>query len=172
MAPLQAQLPDAGAGGLRHPQPVERGQRDQRVPGGRPQPGGGQERAQLVAACGGGVRPVVQPGPADARGRRAAGEFPLDGVLAGPGDGAQPPGHGRPRPPAPFQFPGEGPDAGPADREQGQRPGPAPAGELAQAGGAGLAGQAAVPGREPGEREPPGTGEGRPDGDEGQRKES
>src|SRR5947208_11853213 len=36
---------------------------------------------------------------------------------------------------------------------------PAPAGELAQVQGIGLAGQAAVPGQEPGERDPLGVGE-------------
>ena len=42
----------------------------------------------------------------------------------------------------------------------------APAGELAQVECVGLAGQAAVPSQEPGEREPLGIGEGRLDRDE------
>ncbi|MFY9649457.1 hypothetical protein [Trebonia sp.] len=53
-----------------------------------------------------------------------------------------------------------------ADREQGKGPGTAPAGELAQVEGAGLAGHAAVPGQEPGERKPLGAGEGRLDAGE------
>ena len=79
-------------------------------------------------------------------------EFFLDGVLVEPGDGAQPPGHGRPGAPEHFQFPGEGLDVGAADGEQWQRPGAAPGGELAQVEWVGLAGQAAVAGQEPGER--------------------
>jgi hypothetical protein len=51
--------------------------------------------------------------------------------------------------------------------ENSGRDRPAPAGELAQVEGVGVAGQAAVPGQEPGEREPLGTGEGRLDDDEG-----
>ena len=94
-------------------------------------------------------------------------EFLLDGVLVEPGDGAQPPGHGGAGPPAGFQFPGEGLDVGAADREQRQGPGAAPAGELAQVQGVGLAGQAAVPGQEPSQREPLGVGEHRLDRDEG-----
>jgi hypothetical protein len=43
----------------------------------------------------------------------------------------------------------------------------APAGELAQVEGVGLACQAPVPGQEPGEREPLGISEHRLDGDEG-----
>ena len=54
----------------------------------------------------------------------------------------------------------------------GSGPGPAPAGELAQVEGVGLAGQAAVPGQEPGEREPLGISEHRLDGDEGSGEES
>jgi hypothetical protein len=91
---LQAQVLDVRAGGLRHAQPVEREQGDQRMLGSRAEPGGDQERAELVAVQGGGVRLVVQPGAADVRGGRVVEEFFLDGVLVEPGDGAQPPGHG------------------------------------------------------------------------------
>jgi hypothetical protein len=65
------------------------------------------------------------------------------------------------------QFAGEGLDVGAADREQRQGPCAAPAGELAQVEGVGLAGQAAVPGQEAGECEPLGVREGRLDGGEG-----
>jgi hypothetical protein len=92
-------------------------------------------------------------------------EFFLDGVPVEPGDGAYPPGDGGAA--FGFQVAGEGLDVGAADREQGQGAGAAPGGELAQVQGAGLAGQAAVPGQEPGEREPLGLGEDRLDGDEG-----
>jgi len=86
---FQAQLLDVGAGGLRYPQPVQREQGDQRVLGGRPEPGGDQERAELVAVQGGGVRLVVQPRSADVRGRGMLEEFFLDGVPVKPGDGAK-----------------------------------------------------------------------------------
>jgi len=79
---FQAQVLDVRAGGLGHAQPVERQQGDQRVLGRRPEPGGDQERAELVAVQGGRVRFVVQPGTADVRRRRVVQEFFLDGVLS------------------------------------------------------------------------------------------
>jgi hypothetical protein len=114
---LQAQVLDVRARGLRDPQPVQREQGDQRVLGGRAEPGGDQERAELVAVQGGGVRLVVQPGTADVRRGRVVQEFFFDGVLVEPGDGAQPPGDGGTGPAAGFQFAGEGLDIGPADRK-------------------------------------------------------
>ena len=56
--------------------------------GGRAEPGGDQERAELVAVQGGGVGLVIQPGTADVRGGRVVEEFFLDGVLVEPGNGA------------------------------------------------------------------------------------
>jgi hypothetical protein len=89
VAALEPQVLDVRAGRLRHPQPVEREQGDQRVLGGRAEPGGDQERAELVAVQGGGVRLVVQPRSADVRGRGMLEEFFLDGVPVKPGDGAK-----------------------------------------------------------------------------------
>jgi hypothetical protein len=40
VTPLDTNGLDIGAGGLRHPQPVQRQQGDQGVLGGRPEPGG------------------------------------------------------------------------------------------------------------------------------------
>src|SRR6516225_3662526 len=68
MPALDAQVLDVGAGGFGDPQPVECQQRDQCVLAWRAQPGGNQQRAQLVAVQAGGVRVVVQPGTADMRG--------------------------------------------------------------------------------------------------------
>ena len=51
------------------------------------------------------------------------------------------------------------PDVGAADGEQGQGPGAAPCGELAQVERVGLAGQAAVAGQEPGEGDSLSVGE-------------
>ena len=86
-------------------------------------------------------------------------EFFFDSVAVEPGDGAQPPGDGRPGPAPGFQLSGEALDVGAADGEQVQGAGAAPGGELAQVERVGLAGQAAVPGQEPGEREPLGVSE-------------
>jgi len=158
---------DVGAGGLRYAQPVEGEQGDQGVLGGRAEPGGDQQGAELVAVQGGGVRLVVQPRAADVRGRGMIEKFLLDGVLVEPGDGAQPPGNGRPGTAVGFHLAGERLDVRAAHREQRQRPAAAPAAELTQVEGVGLTGQAAVPGQEPGERQPLGIGEYRLDRDEG-----
>jgi hypothetical protein len=48
VAALEAQVLDVGAGGLRDSEPVECEQGDQGVLGGRAEPGGDQERADLV----------------------------------------------------------------------------------------------------------------------------
>jgi hypothetical protein len=104
---------------------------------------------------------------ADVRGRGVIEKLFLVRVPVEPGDGAQPPGDGGSGPPAGFEFAGEGPDVGAAGREQRQRAGAAPAGELARVEGVGLAGQAAVPGQEPGDREPLRLSERRLDGGEG-----
>jgi hypothetical protein len=66
--PLYAEGFDVGASGFGDPQPVERQQRDQRVLGGYAEPGGDQQRAELVAVQPGGVGLVVQAGTADMRG--------------------------------------------------------------------------------------------------------
>ena len=115
---FEAQVLDVGAGGLRDPQPVQGEQGDQRVLGGRAEPGGDQQRAELVAVQRGGVRLVVQPRPADVRGRGVLEELLLDGVPVEPGDGAQPPGDGGAGPAPGFQVAGEALDVGAADREQ------------------------------------------------------
>ena len=73
---------------------MEGEQGDQRGLGGRPEPGGDQERAKLVALLGGGVRLVIQPGTADMGGRGVLEEFFLHRVAVEPGDSAQLPGDG------------------------------------------------------------------------------
>jgi hypothetical protein len=55
VAALEAQVLDVGASGLGDPKPVEGEQGDQRVLGGRPEPGGDEETSDLVAVQGGGV---------------------------------------------------------------------------------------------------------------------
>jgi hypothetical protein len=76
----------------------------------------------------------------------------LDGVLVAPGHGAQPPRDGGAGTAAGFKVGGEALDVRAAGLEQAQVMLLAPAGELAQVQLIGLAGQAAVPGQEPGER--------------------
>jgi len=68
VAALESQVLDVGPDRLRYPQPVEGEQGDQGVLGGRAEPGGDQERAELAAVQVGGVRLVIQPRPADVRG--------------------------------------------------------------------------------------------------------
>jgi hypothetical protein len=84
-------------------------------------------------------------------GRGVIQELFFDGVLVEPGDSGQPAGDGGAGTSPGFQLEGEALDVGPADREQGQGAAAAPACELAQVQGVGLAGQTAVPGQEPGQ---------------------
>jgi hypothetical protein len=146
VAVLQAQVLDVRAGRLGYPQPVEGEQGDKRVLGGRPEPGGDREGAELVAIQGSGVRLVVQSRAADVRGRGVIEKLFLDRVPVESSDGAQSPDDGGAGAASRFQLAGEGLDVRAAGREQRQRPGAAPAGELAQVQGVGLAGQAAVTG--------------------------
>ena len=81
-------------GRLRHSQPVQGEQGNQRVLQRRAKAGGDQHGAEFVAVQGGGMRLVVQPRAADVRGRGMIQEFFFDGVPVEPGDGAQPPGDG------------------------------------------------------------------------------
>jgi hypothetical protein len=65
---LDAQVLDVGVGGFGDPQPVECQQGDQCMLGGRPQPGGHQERTEFVTVQPSGVRLIIHPGTADVRG--------------------------------------------------------------------------------------------------------
>jgi len=89
---------------------------------------------------------IVQPRTADVRGRGVIQEFFFDGVFVEPGNGGQPAGDGGADAALGYQLAGEAFDVGAADCEQGQGAGAAPAGELAQVQGVGLACQAAVSG--------------------------
>jgi hypothetical protein len=79
---LQAQVLDVRASRLRDPQPVQREQRDQRVPGWRPGPGG----AELAAVQRDGVGLVAAPRSADSRARSCRRRRALTG-----GSSATPP---------------------------------------------------------------------------------
>jgi len=148
---LQAQVLDIGTGGFGDPQPVQGEQRDQRMLGRRAEPSGDQERAELVAVQRDGVGLIVHPRTSDVSAWRMLEELFFDRVLVEPGDGAQPLGDGRAGPAPDFKFPGEAFDVGAADGEQGQGAAAAPGSELAQVECVRLAGQAPVPGQEPGE---------------------
>jgi hypothetical protein len=117
---------------------------------GRAEPGGDQQRADLIAVPAGGVRLVVQAGPADMHGRGMIWQFLLDGVSVEPRYCAWPPGDGGPGPAAGLEVTGETLDAGAADAEQAQVMLVAPAGELAQVHSVRFTGQAAVTGQETG----------------------
>jgi hypothetical protein len=131
--------------------------------GRRTQPGGHQQRAELVTVQRDRMRLVIDSRTTDVGGRRVLEEFFFDGVFVEPGDRAHPPGDGRAGQAPGFQLSGEAFDVRAADGEQVQGTGPAPGGELAQVEGVRIAGRAAVPGQEPGEGEPFGVGAGRLD---------
>jgi hypothetical protein len=113
------------------------------------------------------MRLIIQAWPPHVGGRGVLEELFFDHVFVEPGDGAQPPGDGGAGAAPGFQVPGEAFDVGAPDGEQVQGAGAAPGGELAQVQGIRLAGQAAVSGQKPGEREPLGVGEDRLDRGEG-----
>ena len=135
--------------------------------GRRPEPGGHEQRAELVTVQRDGMRFIVQPRPPHMGSRGMLEKLLFDRVLIEPGDGAQPPGDGGARSSSCFQVAGEAFDVGPADGEQVQGAGAAPGGELAQVQRVGVAGQAAVPGQEPGQGKTLGVGERGLDHDEG-----
>src|SRR4249920_2449274 len=88
---------------------------------GRPKSGGDQQRAEFVAVQTGGVRLVVQTGPADMSGRGMAEEFFLDGVAVEPRDGAEPACDSGPGSAAGFEVAGEALDVRAAGLEQAQQ---------------------------------------------------
>jgi hypothetical protein len=117
-----------------------RASRDQCMLRRRSDPGGDQERAELVAVQAGGVGFVVQAGAADMRGRGMIEELFLERVAVEPGDGAQPAGDGGPGSAAGFQIAGKELDVRAAGLEQAELVLLAPAGELPQVQLVGLAG--------------------------------
>jgi hypothetical protein len=106
------------------------------------EPGGDEQRADLVAVQAGGVGFVVDPRPADVHGRRVVEPVFLDCVPAQAGDGGQPSGDGRSCPARGFEIAGEQLDVSAPGSEQGEVALAAPGGELAQVQRVGLAGHA------------------------------
>jgi hypothetical protein len=123
---------DVRAGRLGHPQPVQREQGHQGLLGRRAEPGGDQQPAEFVAVQPGGVRVVIQPGPADMGGRGVIQQLFLDGVLVEPGDRAQPARDRGPGTAPGLQIPGEALDVRPAGNGQPDTVLVAPVSELAQ----------------------------------------
>jgi hypothetical protein len=113
----------------------------------RAEPGSDQQAAELVTIQGGGMGFIVQPRTADMGGRGVIQQLFFDGVVVEPGDGGQPAGHGGAGASSGFQFAGEPFDVGAAGGEQGKGAGAAPAGELAQVQGVGLAVRPRYPAR-------------------------
>jgi hypothetical protein len=151
---LEAHRLNVGTRHFRYPQPVERQQRDQRMLSRRAESGGDQQRAEFVAVQPDRVGFIVQPWPADVRGRGMVEELFFDGIPVEPGNGAQTTGDGGPGTAARFQVTGEALDVGAAGGEQRQLVLLAPGGELPQIEFVGLAGQAAAASQEPGQGEP------------------
>jgi hypothetical protein len=123
---------DVGAGGFGDPEPVQGEQRDEGVLGWGAEPGGDpymtQERAGFIA---GPVRWRATHSPAgtaDVHGRGVVEEFFFDGVLAEPGDGAQPAGDRGAGSPCGLEAAAEAFDVSAADREQVQLVAVAPGG--------------------------------------------
>ena len=82
------------------------------MPDWRAEPGGDQQRAELVAVQSDGMRLVVHPRPPYMSSRGMIQEFFLDGIPVEPSDRAQAAGDGGPGPSAGFQVPGEALDVG------------------------------------------------------------
>jgi hypothetical protein len=72
---LKAQVLEVGAGRFGDPQAVQGQQGDERVSGRRAEPGGHQQRAELVTVQRGGMGLVVDPRPPDMGGGRVIQEF-------------------------------------------------------------------------------------------------
>ena len=88
MATLGAQRLDIRTGRFRDSQPVQREQRDQGVLGSRPEPGGYEQGAELVAVKPSGVRLAIDPGTANMSGRGMLQQLLFYGVAVEPGDRA------------------------------------------------------------------------------------
>ena len=119
--------------------------------GGRAEPGGDEERSDLVAVQADGVGLVVDPGSADMYRRRVVDQALFFGVAVEAGHGAQPSGDGGGRSSSSFEVAPEGLDVAAADLEKAQVALVAEGDELAQVQGVGVAGEAPVAAEEPGQ---------------------
>jgi hypothetical protein len=163
MAAFEAELLDVGAERFGDSQPVDGQQGDERVLGRRRQSGGDEQRTDVVAVQTGGVGLVVKArAPNMSRWRPLQHAF-LFGVAVEARHRAQAACDRRSGTPSSLEVPTEALDVSPAHGEQAQMMLLAPGDELAQIQGVGLAGQAAVAGKERRQRVPLGVGERRVD---------
>src|SRR4051794_35381638 len=144
---FEAELVDVGAECFGDAQPVDRQQVEQGVLVRCPQAGGDEQRADLVAVQGDGVRLIVQPRPAYMDRGRVLEQLFLYGVAVEPGDCAQPSRDRRANSPARLHFTAEALDVRAASLEQAQTVLLTPRGEHAQVERVRVAGQPAVPGQ-------------------------
>jgi hypothetical protein len=159
MAAFEAERFDVGAERFGDSQPVDGQQRDERVLARRGQSRGDEQRTDLVAVQTGGVGLVVEArAPNMSRGRPLQQAFLL-GVAVEARHRAQTACHCRQGASTGFEVSREALDVSPAHAEQAEAALLAPGDELAQIQGVGLAGQAAVAGKERSERVPLGIGE-------------
>jgi hypothetical protein len=150
---LEPEVLDVGAESLGHPQAVEGQQADQRVIPSAGQPGGHQHGADLVAIETGGVGLVVQAGSTHMRRRRDRDQAFLFGVAVEAGHGAKPASDRRPGPAQRLKMAGEALDVGATCTEHRHPMLGAPGHVLAQIQCVGVAGQPAVAGQEPRQRQ-------------------
>ena len=148
VAPLEAEVADVGPEGLGDAQAVEGEEAGQGMVPGRGEAGLDQDGTELVAVQTHRVGLVVETGAADVDGRRADNQALLFGVAVEAGDGAEATGDGGPSPAGRFERSGEHLDVDPGDGEEGKVSLRAPAGELPQVEGVGLAGQTPIAGQE------------------------
>ena len=107
-----------------------------------PSPAATSSAPTSLRSEGGGVRFVVDPRPADVRGRGVVGQVFLDGVFVQAGDGGQPAGDRAAGSSGGFEVAGEQLDVSAAHGEQREVAPVTPRGELAKVQGVRLAGDA------------------------------
>ncbi len=115
------------------------------------EPGGDEERADLVAVQADGVGLVVDPWAADIDCGRVGDESFLFGVAVEAGHGAESPGDRGRRPTLGFELTAEGLDVASSDLEQLEAAPPAEGDELAEIQRVRVAGEAPIAAEEPGE---------------------
>ena len=117
--------------------------------GGRAEPGGDEQRSDLVAVQADGMGLVVDPWPADMDCWRMGDEAFLLGVAVEAGHGAQPSGDGGRGPTPSLELSSEGLDIAPADLEQPQMALIAESHELTQVQRVGISGETPIAAEEP-----------------------
>ena len=157
--PFEAERFDVGTERFGDSEAVDRQQADEGVLPRRGQPSSHEEGADLVAIQAGGMRLVVQSGPADMGRRRPLEQALLFGVAVETRDRAEATSDSCSSAPTRFEVAGEALDVSPPGAEQAQVVLGAPGDELAQVKGIGLTGQSSVAGKVRRQRVPLSVGE-------------